>query len=249
MTYVLSGNTNILDYEKKRMLLSIDRVLQLLAEGKSIQKIAEMSDLNVDDVCVIIDDARNVLSDYNKERVRRKYIIKKKDTNVGPGCKVDLPEDEKKRNELFQGAELSMVPLGSTLLMYIDGASKGNPGPAGIGIVINDSSNRQVGKVSSFLGNQTNNFAEYSSLIRALKIAIYFKTRVLKIRTDSELVVKQIKGEYKVKSETIKVLYDEVCRLKKDIASCTIEHIPRAINDKADYLANMAVTSREDRGI
>jgi ribonuclease HI len=125
--------------------------------------------------------------------------------------------------------------------MYTDGASSGNPGPAGIGVVINDKEDRTVGKVSLYIGNKTNNFAEYSALIRALKIAIYFKTKDLKIRTDSELVVKQIKGEYKVSSPKIKPLYDEAMRLKRKIQSCRIEHVTRSLNDMADHLAKKAV--------
>jgi ribonuclease HI len=127
--------------------------------------------------------------------------------------------------------------------MYVDGASRGNPGPAGIGIVINDRDGRQVGKVSDYIGRRTNNFAEYTALIRALQIAIYFKTKELKIRTDSELAVKQIRGEYKVSNENIKPLYAEVIRLKKMINSCRIEHVTRNLNEKADYLAGRATTS------
>ncbi|MBN2160286.1 MAG: ribonuclease HI family protein [Spirochaetes bacterium] len=125
--------------------------------------------------------------------------------------------------------------------MYVDGASSGNPGPAGIGIVIFDHENRQVGKISSYVGRRTNNFAEYTALIRALKIAIYFKTRLLKIRTDSELVVRQLNGDYKVKNDQIKKLYDQAAALIKKIDTCKIEHIPRSQNDKADYLAKKAV--------
>ncbi|MBP7736006.1 MAG: ribonuclease HI family protein [Spirochaetes bacterium] len=124
--------------------------------------------------------------------------------------------------------------------MYTDGASSGNPGPAGIGIVIFDHDGRQIGKVSSYIGSRTNNYAEYTALIRALKIAIYFKAKVLRVRTDSELIVKQISGEYKVKNDQIKKLYDQAVSLIKEIGVCKIEHVPRSQNDKADYLAKKA---------
>ncbi|MFW5770588.1 MAG: ribonuclease HI family protein, partial [Spirochaetota bacterium] len=99
------------------------------------------------------------------------------------------------------------------------------------------------GKVASYLGHATNNQAEYKAIIRALKIAIYFKTKVLKIRTDSELIVKQVKGEYKVSNKNIVQLYEEVQRLKKQINNCKIEHVTRNLNDKADYLAKKASQS------
>ncbi|MBN1497058.1 MAG: ribonuclease HI family protein [Spirochaetes bacterium] len=124
--------------------------------------------------------------------------------------------------------------------MYIDGASSGNPGPAGIGIVILDHEGRQVGKISSYIGKRTNNFAEYTALIRALKIALYFKASAVKIRTDSELVVKQLNGEYKVKNDQMKKLHEQAVSLLHSVSDCKIEHIPRAQNDKADYLAKKA---------
>lgn len=227
------------------MLLSIDRVLQLLAEGKSAEKIAEMSDASVESVYSVIEEARNILMTHDKAKVKRKIIFKRKDSSAEKQEKTEKPENnDLNDNEIFNGAELSAVPLGSHLLIYTDGASSGNPGHAGIGIAIHDKEGRQVGKVSSYIGEETNNVAEYTALIRALKIAVYFKTKDLKIRTDSELAVKQIKGEYKVKNDKLQPLFDEVLRLKKEINSCRIEHIPREQNDKADFLAKKAVNDR-----
>jgi ribonuclease HI len=222
------------------MILSIDRILQLLADRKSVEKIAELSDVDVENVCIIINEARELLNNTEKAKTRKKIILRRKEPAAG-GEEDPAEDDINLNDDIFVGAELSTVPLASTLLVYTDGASSGNPGPAGIGIVINDKEDRTVGKVSFFIGNKTNNFAEYSAIIRALKIAIYYKTKDLKIRTDSELVVKQVKGEYKVSSPKIKPLYDEVIRLKRMINSCRIEHVTRSLNDKADYLAKKAV--------
>ncbi|MBN2401298.1 MAG: ribonuclease HI family protein [Spirochaetes bacterium] len=225
------------------MLLSIDRVLQLLAEGKSVQKIAELSHAEESDVCKVIEEARKLLQSKEKLKTKKKIIFKRKglpnfeESSSG----ISVENDKIETEEIFEGAELSAVPLGSYLLVYTDGASSGNPGHSGIGIVINDKEDRMVGKVSSYIGINTNNYAEYTALIRALKIAIYFKTKELKIRTDSELIVKQIKGEYKVTSDTIKPLFEKAVKLKKKISNCRIEHIPRSLNEKADYLAKMAV--------
>ena len=221
------------------MLLSIDRVLKLLAEGKSLEKIAELAHCDAKDVAEVIEEAISILERHEKPIARKKIIIKKsaEEDDDNPGEHTGAPSPE---SVLFEGAELSTIPLNSTLTMYIDGASSGNPGPAGIGIVILDQDGRQVGKISSYIGNRTNNFAEYTALIRALKIAKYFKTNILKIRTDSELVVKQICGEYKVKNEQIKKLYDQAISLIRSISTCKIEHVPREQNDKADYLAKKA---------
>lgn len=216
------------------MLLSIDRVLQLLIEGKSLAKIAEQAECEVADVISILADARSILNKYEKPLSKKKVIIKKKETS-------DDAENIKKNNQIFDGSEFSAIPVNSTLTMYVDGASRGNPGPAGIGIVIFDQEDHQVGKVSSFIGKRTNNYAEYTAMIRALEIGIYFNAKTLKIRTDSELVVKQISGEYKVNHPEIKKLHAKAMRLIATIEDIKIEHVTRNFNDKADYLAKKAV--------
>ncbi len=221
------------------MLLSIDRVLKLLAEGKSLEKIAELAHCAVSDVAAVVEEASELIKRHEKPIGRKKIIIKK------AADSQETPEEEKgpdsiEVNDFIAGAELSSIPLNSVLTMYVDGASSGNPGPAGIGVVIIDQEGRQIGKISSYIGRRTNNFAEYTALIRALKIALYFKARVLKIRTDSELVVKQMNGEYKVKNEQIKKLYDQATALKNRIKTVKIEHVSRNQNDKADYLAKKA---------
>ena len=111
---------------------------------------------------------------------------------------------------------------------------------SGIGIVIYDNNDHQVGKVSLYIGNGTNNSAEYKAIIRALKIARYFQANDLKIRTDSELVVKQINGEYQVKNENIRPLYEEAISLIASLQKVRVEHVTRSLNDKADFLAKKA---------
>ena len=211
------------------MILSIERVLKLLSEGKSTDKIAELGNVSIENVYTMIDEARLLLMKTDKEKMRKKVIIKK-------------PHSSEEKDGIFEGSEISTVPLESSLLMYTDGASSGDPGPAGIGIVIYDTDGRQVGKVSHFIGTGTNNYAEYKAVIRALHIAIYFKTRVLKIRTDSELIVKQLTGEYQIKNDNIKKLYEEIMKLKQKINSFKIEHVTRSLNDKADYLAKKSIS-------
>jgi ribonuclease HI len=223
------------------MLLSIDRVLKLLAEGKSLEKIAELAHCEKKNVVDVIEEGITIINKYEKQFSRKKIIIKKGSDNHEEDQPDEGTKEQSIESQLFEGAELSTIPLNSTLTMYVDGASSGNPGPAGIGIVILDHDGRQVGKISSYIGTRTNNYAEYSALLRALKIAIYFRAEVVRIRTDSELVVKQIYGEYKVKNDQIKKLYDQAVALLKSISNCKIEHVPRSQNDKADYLAKKAI--------
>jgi len=223
------------------MLLNIERVLSMLAEGKSAEKIAEMAGVELGDVRAIIEDALKIVLEHDKLRARKKFTLKK-----GRAVKEsEAVQQSRGDSDILMGAELTAVPLDSMLTIYTDGASSGNPGPAGIGLVIFDSENRQVGKVSQYIGVQTNNYAEYTAVIKALQIAGYFKARVVRIRTDSELVVKQISGDYKVKNENIRPLYDRVVTLKKSIGTVRIEHVTRNLNDKADHLAKKAAESRD----
>ena len=111
--------------------------------------------------------------------------------------------------EPFNGAELSAVPLSSSLIMYASGISNGNPGPSGIGIVIYDKDDHQVGKVSTNIGKVKTNTARFFAIRRSLKIALYFKTSQLRIRTDSDLVVKQIHGEVTIEDKELKKIQQE----------------------------------------
>ncbi len=225
------------------MLLSIDRVLQLLAEGKSLEKIAELSRCDVSQIQSVIEEARKIILEYDKQRAKSKIIVKKKITSNNQVSHTDSVSDT-----IFDGLEvLSTIPTESTLTMYIDGASKGNPGPAGIGIVIYDADDRLVGKVSSYIGKKTNNQAEYTALLRAIELAAYFKTKVLKIRSDSELVVRQLSGEYQVNNANIKNIYDKVIEAKNKIPNFKIEHVMRNFNEKADFLAKKASEKKEKK--
>src|ERR1700685_4856564 len=99
------------------------------------------------------------------------------------------------------------------LVAYIDGGARGNPGPAGYGVVIQDEAARPVAELSEYLGRQTNNYAEYSGLLAALNYTIRHDLKALKVVSDSELMVKQINGEYKVSSPTLKELHERAMKL------------------------------------
>ncbi|OIO05420.1 hypothetical protein AUJ26_03285 [Candidatus Falkowbacteria bacterium CG1_02_37_21] len=129
-------------------------------------------------------------------------------------------------------------------IIYTDGGARGNPGPAGIGVVIYDENRKMVAEVSEFLGVATNNQAEYKAVIAAFKKAIELGGEELEFYLDSELVVKQLKREYKVKNKELAPLFLNIHNLSIGFKKITYQHIPRAQNSVADRLANEAM----DRG-
>ena len=129
--------------------------------------------------------------------------------------------------------------------LYCDGASRGNPGPSGAGVVLLDHNDDEIMQLSCFLDNGTNNEAEYQALIRGLEAAGELGFSSLHIYSDSELVVKQLRGEYKVKSPRLQYLYDKTMSRLKQFDDYAIFHVGRELNQQADRLANDAI----DRGL
>ena len=127
---------------------------------------------------------------------------------------------------------------------YCDGGSRGNPGPAGFGVYIQDENGTVVAELSEYLGRKTNNYAEYSGLLAALQFAIDNDHPRLKVISDSELMVKQLKGQYRVNSPELRPLYDEAKRRITKLQSFQAQHVLREKNKQADRLANLAM----DRG-
>ncbi len=127
------------------------------------------------------------------------------------------------------------------LAIYADGAARGNPGPAGIGVVIEDERGRVLKEVSQFVGQKTNNQAEYMALIQGLEAAAEYQADAVQVRLDSELLVRQLRGEYKVKSPLLKPLMSQVQELLARYRVVGIEHIERQYNRAADRLANQAI--------
>jgi ribonuclease HI len=126
-------------------------------------------------------------------------------------------------------------------MAHIDGGARGNPGPAGYGVVIKDQSGRKVAALSEYLGHQTNNFAEYQGLIAALEYALAHGPKALKVISDSELLVRQIKGIYKVKNAVLKDLHARAKELIAQLDWFSIDHALREQNREADGLANEAM--------
>lgn len=132
------------------------------------------------------------------------------------------------------------------ILIHIDGGARGNPGPAGAGVVLHDESGRPILEAGYFLGRMTNNQAEYTALLCSLHAARRAGAAELAIRADSELLVRQIKGVYKVKNPGLKALYDDARRRLRDFKHWEISHVRREANSRADELANAAMDAGED---
>ena len=127
------------------------------------------------------------------------------------------------------------------LLIYTDGGARGNPGPAGIGVVIMDSKKKKLKEICKYIGEATNNVAEYSALVAALEEALGLNADEVAICMDSELITKHLSGEYRVKSEEIKPLFEKALALLKNFKKFEIKHIGRDGNKQADKLVNKAI--------
>jgi len=226
------------------MLLSIDRVLQLIAEGKNIEKIAELADCNASDVAVLIEEARELLSKHEKTFSKRKIILKKKKPENSDN---NTSSEQIYIKEILNGAELAAIPVNTPLTMNVGGVSSGNPGHAGIGIIIFDQEDRQVGKVSDYIGKRTGPSAEHNVFIRALKLALYFQVSELRVRTDSEAIVRQLGADFKTKDSDILKFVKEASSLINKIQKFKVEYIVKSSNDKAIYLAKKASDKVQDK--
>lgn len=127
------------------------------------------------------------------------------------------------------------------LVIHTDGVSRGNPGLAAIGATLKDERGQLIASISRRIGWATNNQAEYKAIIAALETAIGLGVRQVELNSDSELVVRQINGQYRVKKEALKLLYQRVKELQGRLEGFTIRHIPRQQNKEADRLANRAL--------
>jgi len=123
----------------------------------------------------------------------------------------------------------------------IDGAARGNPGPASYGVVIRDGQGEVVAKLKKYIGRMTNNVAEYYGLIAALDYAQSHSIRALRVESDSELMVKQMQGQYKVKSDDLRPLFERAKKMSQGFESFRIDHVYREQNREADALANEAL--------
>jgi ribonuclease HI/probable phosphoglycerate mutase len=132
----------------------------------------------------------------------------------------------------------------SACRIFTDGASRGNPGEAGAGVVIYDSSNTEIAARASYLGTCSNNVAEYKALLLGISTAQEMGCKTVAVCMDSQLIVRQILGQYKVKNATLKPLYTQAVQALKKFDSWEITHIPREQNKRADELANQGIDNK-----
>ncbi len=131
------------------------------------------------------------------------------------------------------------------LILHTDGASRGNPGPAAFGIVLNDAHGQVVEEFGQAIGKATNNEAEYRGLLAGLDAALAKGATELEIQLDSELLVSQLNGAYKIRAANLKPLFDEAKKKLKRFVRVQIIHVPRAQNARADKLANQALDAKK----
>jgi probable phosphoglycerate mutase len=130
------------------------------------------------------------------------------------------------------------------IICHIDGGARGNPGPSAYGVVVRNAQGTVVAELSDYLGLQTNNYAEYHGLLAALEYAAQAQYQSIKIYSDSELLVRQMQGKYKVSSPSLKPLYDKARLLVPKFHVFSIEHVLREKNKDADRLVNKVLDSR-----
>lgn len=133
----------------------------------------------------------------------------------------------------------------STAKLFTDGGSRGNPGPAATGVVILDMEDNVVKKSSQYLGHTTNNQAEYRALKQGLELAKSLGINELSVYMDSELIVRQITGIYKIKNSDLMPVYNEIKKLESDFSNITFTHIPRAMNKLADEMVNKCLDAQK----
>jgi len=155
------------------------------------------------------------------------------------------PRSKPPQAALLWPADPQVQAPSNSITAFCDGGARGNPGPSGFGVYIEDERGQKLAELSEFLGIRTNNFAEYSGLLAALEFALRYDHPRLRVISDSELMVKQIKGQYKVKSPDLRPLYEEAKRRIEGLEFFQIQHVLRNKNREADRLANEAM----DRGM
>jgi ribonuclease HI len=129
-------------------------------------------------------------------------------------------------------------------VLHVDGGARGNPGPAGVGVVVTDEDGHELARANAYIGETTNNVAEYRALLLGLDRAQALSVGELEIVNDSELVARQLTGEYRVKKEDLRLLHDQAKRALEGFARWSIRSVPRAQNEVADSLVNEAIDAR-----
>ncbi|MHC4321476.1 MAG: ribonuclease HI family protein [Planctomycetota bacterium] len=179
--------------------------------------------------------------DVAKLKEQDKTITKKRVDKLFQDLKGHVKKEDMAASEKEIAGTSSIKKEADLIVVNVDGASKGNPGESGIGVAIFDKDSNLISEASDYLGVATNNIAEYKALILGIKLSTKYNAKRILFKSDSELMVKQIKGEYKVKNAQLKLLFAKAQSLLKKLPNWKIMHVPREENKEADLLANKGV--------
>ena len=130
------------------------------------------------------------------------------------------------------------------MVVYVDGGARGNPGPAGVGVVVSDAQGHELDRANAYIGETTNNVAEYRALILGIERALALGAREVEIVNDSELIARQVSGQYKVKKEELRLLHGQALAALEGFERWSIRSVPRLENEIADTLVNEAIDAR-----
>jgi ribonuclease HI len=172
---------------------------------------------------------------------KNKTITKKRVDKLFQDLKVHVKNDELTTSDKEKADDSNINKEIDLIVVNADGASRGNPGKSGIGVAIFDKDSNLINEAYDYLGVATNNIAEYKALILGIKLSMEYNAKKILFKSDSELMVKQIKGEYKVKNPQLKLLFAEVQDLLKKLPNWKIMHVRREENSEADLLANKGI--------
>ena len=179
--------------------------------------------------------------DMEKLKEQDRSITKKRVDTLFQNLKDHVKKDDPAISEKEIAGTSSIKKEADLIVVNVDGASKGNPGESGIGVAIFDKDSILINEACDYLGVATNNIAEYKALILGIKLSTKYNAKRVLFKADSELMVKQIKGEYRVKNAQLKLLFTEAQSLLKKLPNWKIMHVPREENKEADLLANKGV--------
>ncbi|MFH1841813.1 MAG: ribonuclease HI family protein [bacterium] len=233
----------MVDSDRPMTLLEL---LQTLERSQELRSLAKECGLGVKEL-------RRRLKLWSRELTAEVAAAAAPETNPGAEPATARPRIEAADTwpELIAAVEVSTTPLprrGSRVLeAWTDGASKGNPGPASIGIVFRQHNGEPLCSHYEAIGRATNNVAEYRAVLRALEFCQQWRVKSLNLYVDSELVARQLSGAYRVKSPSLAPLYQQAAFLARGLDVFRVYHVPREQNRHADYLANKALASKSGK--
>ncbi len=179
--------------------------------------------------------------DIGKLKITDKSITKKRVDNLFRALKDHIKRDDLDISDQEKAGASETNKEIDLIVVNTDGGSRGNPGESGIGVAIFDKDSNLINEACDYLGVATNNIAEYRAMILGIKLSMEYNAKAILFKSDSELIVKQIKGEYRVKNPQLKLLFNEAKELLKKLPNWKIMHVRREENIEADLLANKGI--------